>query len=395
MVIGMILDKTFPPDPRVENEAVTLAQQGHEVHLYCMQFTHGRPESEVYKGIHIHRFQFSTWVNKLSALAYTLPFYHLMLQRSLSTFISEHQIEALHVHDMQVARAVFWANRSFNLLVTLDLHENRPEIMKHYSHVNSGLGKWLISPIRWKHFEYRYIQKADRVIVVTEDARDHYVKAVPVKKEKFHVVPNTVRSEFYTDHIVDKSIIHRYKAHFTLLYLGDTGLRRGLVTLIESLEFLIPQIPEIKVVIVGQSKADAHLKDLITERQWQNFVDLEGWQDVSLFPSYIMAADLGVSPLHRNLHHDTTYANKLFQYMAFGKPLIVSDSTAQRRLVQRYDTGQVFEDRNAKDLAAKVMRLYSDEALYSDQSKNAVQAIQEELKWDILSRTLLDIYEGN
>lgn len=194
---------------------------------------------------------------------------------------------------------------------------------------------------------------------------------------------------------MDESIIHRYKTHFTLLYLGDTGLRRGLVTLIESLEFLIPQIPEVKIVIVGQSKADAHLKDLITERQWQNFVDLEGWQDVSLFPSYIIAADLGVSPLHRNVHHDTTYANKLFQYMAFGKPLIVSDSTAQRRLVQRYDTGQVFEDRNAKDLAAKVMRLYSDEAFYADQSKNAVQAIQEELKWDILSRTLLDIYEGN
>jgi hypothetical protein len=31
MRIGMILDAVFPPDPRVENEAVSLIEAGHEV----------------------------------------------------------------------------------------------------------------------------------------------------------------------------------------------------------------------------------------------------------------------------------------------------------------------------------------------------------------------------
>ena len=36
MRIGMILDKTFPPDPRVENEAIELIRSGHEVFLFCL-----------------------------------------------------------------------------------------------------------------------------------------------------------------------------------------------------------------------------------------------------------------------------------------------------------------------------------------------------------------------
>ena len=38
MKIGMILDETFPPDPRVENEAVTLINAGHEVFLFCLTY---------------------------------------------------------------------------------------------------------------------------------------------------------------------------------------------------------------------------------------------------------------------------------------------------------------------------------------------------------------------
>ena len=38
MRIGMILDKSFPPDPRVENEARLLMDDGHELYLFCLDF---------------------------------------------------------------------------------------------------------------------------------------------------------------------------------------------------------------------------------------------------------------------------------------------------------------------------------------------------------------------
>ena len=38
MKVGMILDAPFPPDLRVEKEALTLVGQGHEVILFCLSY---------------------------------------------------------------------------------------------------------------------------------------------------------------------------------------------------------------------------------------------------------------------------------------------------------------------------------------------------------------------
>ena len=78
------------------------------------------------------------------------------------------------MHDIQIARSVFSINKKFNLPIILDLHENRPEIMKYYAHVNSILGKLLIHASQWKKYEYKYIKAAQKVIVITEEAKEYY-----------------------------------------------------------------------------------------------------------------------------------------------------------------------------------------------------------------------------
>ena len=393
MNIGMILDKPFPPDPRVENEAQTLMGGGHTIHLFCVQYSDKQPEFEIINEINVTRVRLPRLLYKLSALAYTVPIYHNSFRRSISEFIVKNNIEALHVHDMQIARGVFNVNNNFNLPVILDLHENRPEIMKYYAHVKSFLGKLLIYPKRWKKFEYKYINEASRVVVVTDEAKEYYLKEINTDENKYYVVPNSVRPAFYTSYKNDESIISKYKDRYIILYLGETGLRRGLETVIKSLEYLIPAIPEIKLLIVGQSKTDNILINLVDRRKLEAYVEFAGWQDFHLFQSFIQASDIGICPIHRNLHHDTTYANKLFQCMSFGKPIIVSNSTAQKNLVEKYECGLVFKDRDANEFAEKVLSLYQDKKYYDKLSRNAETAVRESLNWDILSNELIELYK--
>jgi glycosyltransferase involved in cell wall biosynthesis len=393
MKIGMILDSAFPPDPRVENEAVSLIKNNHEVHLYCFDYSFKLKEYEIINEIHVHRIKIPKLLYSLSALAYTIPAYHKYLEKSLKNFIINNGIEAIHIHDMQIARSVFNINKRFKLPVTIDLHENRPEIMKYYSHVNSFKGKLLISPAIWKKFEFKYIKQADNVIVITEEAKQYYLKQINVPENKFYVVPNTVRKEFYTDYYLDKTIITKYKNNFVMLYLGETGLRRGLATVIKSLKLLTPVIDNLKLVIVGKSKTDHILKKIVKDENLEDYVDFLGWQDVSLFPSFIIASKIGISPLHRNLHHDTTYANKIFQYMAFGKPVVVSDCIAQKNLVNKYQCGLVFKDRDEKDFADKVITLYNSKEKYNLFSKNAEISIKNKLTWEIKSKELIKLYD--
>ncbi len=393
MKIGMILDNSFPPDPRVENEATTLIGEDHNVYLFCIDYTRKKKRTEVINGIQVYRAKLPRHLYSFSALAYTLPVYHLFLMVSIYRFIKKYQIDVLHIHDIQVARSVFWVNKIFGLPIVLDLHENRPEIMKYYYHVNTRLGRFLIKTATWKKFEFKYIKKADYVITVTKESADYYVNEALVSPKKFNIVPNTVRKSFYSDYSIHESIISNLKDSFTLLYLGDTGLRRGLMTVLESLKFLIPVIPNIKILIVGQSKEDDVLKNYVKEKKYQDYVIFAGWQNFNLFQSYILASDIGICPIHKNLHHDTTYANKIFQYMSFGKPVVVSNCTSQMNLVHKYKCGLVFLDRNVKDFSDKIIFLAQDKLLYKELSENALHAIKKDLNWESTSKNLIDIYK--
>lgn len=393
MRIGMILDKTFPPDPRVENEAISLIEKGHEVFLFCLKY-HKNEADVLIKGIQVKRYQSNKLEYKLSALAYTFPFYSNLLKRKIGHFLQKYKIEAVHIHDMRIAEAVFKANKVLKLPTVLDLHDNMPEIMKLYSHLQKFPGKQLISPKKWKLREEEFINKATKIVTVSQEFIEEVVGRTKIARDKIVLVPNTVHQSFYKEAIIDNSIVDAYQNDFVILYLGDTGLRRGLQTAIEALPILRKKIPNVKLVIVGVSSSDAVLKQQVIDLKLENLVDFKGWQEVSLFPSYIVASAVCISPLHRNIQHDVAYANKLFQYMSFAKPVLVSDAIAQKNLIEKTNSGLVHLEKNAQDFADKVLQLNEDSAWRDRLGRNGKQFVEEEFCWEKTSEKLIALYEN-
>jgi glycosyltransferase involved in cell wall biosynthesis len=383
MKIGMILDAPYPTDPRVFNESQALIKSGNEIFLFCLSFKKSFIKREVVDGINVERFYCSWITYKLSALAYTFPFYKWIMNN----------IESLHVHDLQIASSVFFANFSFSLNLTLDLHENRPEIMKFYKHVNSFFGKLFISPSKWKVAEEKYCKMANSIVVVTDLAKKELISRTNIHEDRVVVFSNSVSKSFYSDFKLDDNIINKYADSFVLLYLGNTSKRRGLETVLKSIPKLIKTIPNFKLVIVGTSSYDNELVKIADNLNVSKYIDFEGWKNEKLFPSYIKAAQLGVSPLHSNIHHDTTYANKLFQYISLGCPVVCSDVMAQKALLDKYEIGLVFEAENSSDLIKKLFKLYLNEGLRIKLSENCTHAIENHLNNDIISKELITHYE--
>jgi glycosyltransferase involved in cell wall biosynthesis len=390
--IGMILDNIFPPDPRVENEAVTLVNAGFEVFLFCL--TYSNKENEVVNGIQVKRYQSNKLEYKLSALAYTISTYSFFMKSKIEDFINKNRIQVLHIHDIKIAGSVFKANKKFNLPVILDLHDNYPEVMKLYPHLQKFPGKYIISPKKWKKKEAEFIKKSDRIITVSPEFIENIKDRIPSSRNKLVLVPNTIRISFYSDYIIEDTIIEKYKNYFVLLYLGDTHLRRGLQTAILAVDFLKDKIPNLKLVIVGKNTTDVILKKQVENLNLNNFVDFEGWQDVSLFQSYILSSNVCISPLHRNLQHDVAYANKIFQYMSFAKPLLVSNATAQKKLVEKYQTGLVHEDKNVEDFSDKLLRLYNSDKLREQLGKNGKNFVTKKFTWENTSKELIKLYQN-
>ena len=387
----MILDDVFPPDPRVENEAITLINGGYEVFLFCLH-NGSQKTNELIKGIKVRRYKFSKLTYKLSALSYDLPFYKMIMTPKISHFIRENAIDVLHIHDIRIAGAVFSSNKKHQLKIVLDLHDNIPENMKFYPHLQKFPGKYIISPEKWKKKEKEFILKSDKIITVSPNFAKDIIEKNNIEKEKMILVPNTVRKSFFKEAIYSDVIKEKYSNKYVVLYLGDTNIRRGLLTAIRATEFLSKQIANFKLVIVGSNTTDSILKEETKKLNLESFIDFEGWQDVSLFPSYIVASNICISPLYRSIQHDVAYANKIFQYMSFGKPILVSNAIAQKEIVERVNSGLVHQEKNKDDFSSKVLELYQNKEKAEELGKKGKQFIENEFSWEVTSQALVKLY---
>lgn len=383
----MVLETFFPPDERVENEIKILTDKGFKVTLVC---THrgSKLQTEEEGNLKILRIPVSTFIYKSSALALVIPIYFLFWYTHLNSIIKKSGFDAIHLHDLPLVKVVLRLSGKYNIPLICDYHENRPEIMKLYSHVKKFPGKYFISIKQWLKYQLKYTKEADRLILVTEEARDYYVSNYNVNRDKVTVLPNYISlKRFRMFNISTKPESHS-KESFTATYFGDTGIRRGTLTILESAALL--KGSSIRFLIIGDSRDQDYLRTKADEWELSN-VTFTGRLPIAGALSLMKSCNVGLCPFLRNIHHDTTYANKMFQYMALGKPVIVSNCTAQANFVDSEGCGLVFEAGNPDDLASKIVSLTVTEA-YHKLSSRAINCINDKYNWETTGSRLINMY---
>lgn len=386
MKILMVMDDPFPPDPRVEREALALLEAGHAVSIVTFRRDSSAHGISNHKGIEVITFPLSGFWHKMSALAYTAPFYHVHLTRRLRGWLCDQEVDVLHIHDMRVARAA-WRVKAPGCKVVLDLHENRPEIMRLYKHVRSLTGRLTIFPRVWARFERRYIQASDVTIVVTQEAEAWYRGRGIVPQRGFWVVPNYAEKRFNPNPQVQSLDGEGVR----MLYIGDTGERRGLGVALKAMRDMGPE-SNVELDVLGDGTYQSEIERMVRDWGLQDRVRLHGWVDPTTFDAHLSRADVGICPIQRNPHHDTTYANKIFQYMAYGLPILVSDCPSQVQVVNQHDCGAVHRADSPEDFALKLQELVSDPEAYVRRSENGLAAMRKERNWEAAAGRLVDAY---
>ena len=117
----------------------------------------------------------------------------------------------------------------------------------------------------------------------------------------------------------------------------------------------------------------------------------EGWKNENLFPSYIKSSDVCLCPINRNEHHNTTHANKLFQYMSGGKPILASNCDSQELLINSTNSGLVYTYNDKKDFKNKFLKLYASDNLRKDYGNNGLNAIKNKYSWENQSKGFVNL----
>ena len=123
-------------------------------------------------------------------------------------------------------------------------------------------------------------------------------------------------------------------------------------------------------------------------------IDLTGYIPFEKSIPYFKSAKIGLCPIKRNIHHDTTYANKIFQYMAAGLPILVSDCPSQANIVKENGCGIVHSSENPKEMADGILKLYKDKNIYSNMSSRAKDAALTKYNIPKMAKAINKVYDS-
>ncbi len=394
MKIGMILDQVFPPDIRVENEGITLAQHGFSVDILCFSYQKDKIKNELFKGIKIHRiYKNKKWVKRGRALINTkFDYYTPFWARQIKKFIRENSIDSLHVHDLYLLGAAFKANETIGIKIIADLHENYVDGLRNYRFANTFPGNILISQKKWIKKEKEWCLRADHLITVIEEAVDRYIK-LGLPREKITVVPNYVNIDRFLDTEDDTVKINQLQKKFVALYIGSFDLHRGLESVIMAVPKIIKEIPDFFLVLVGSGRNLNQLKILARNLKISENIAFEGYQPSKTLPSYLKGSSVCLIPHLKTTHTDNTIPHKLFHYMLLKKPVIVSDCDPLVRIVKESDCGLVYQSNQPDKLAACIHHLYHDQPLRQKMGENGYNAVIEKYNWKIGQNNMVKLYK--
>jgi len=385
MKILMVLESEFPPDVRVENEILALSDAGHEVHLACST-RKNRPEKDSYGKAIIHRKKITSFIYKSSVGCLKFPFYFNFWRKFISGLFLKEKFDVIHIHDLPLSIIGAEIKRKFNTRLVIDLHENWPALIKTAAHTQTIPGKMLSSNRQWINYEKKMLAEADLVITIIEEACNRVIN-LGIDPLKVRIVSNTINFENLSINIKT-----RLDDSFVLFYGGAINRHRGLQVVLHALKILISKNIDIRLWIVGDGSYKKSLEKQSVTLGISSIVRFHGQKTFNELLNILAESDAAIIPHVRTDNNDASSPNKLYQYMYLDKPIISSDCTSLKRIINETKTGFIYKHDSAEDLASLIEKLYKEKSLLAEIKGNGMRAVLEKYNWSIDRQRLVDAY---
>lgn len=390
MKIGMLLESPFPPDLRVENEMRTLAEAGHEIILFCLSHSTEKTDEFFLDRIFLKRKYISKILfNKVRITILRWPFYAWYWTYFVN---QERELNAIHIHDLPLARIGITLSQRHRIPFVLDLHENYPAAIRIWGHYKSLPGQYFYADKAWRGYEKQAVQAANHVIVVVDEAKERLIRQ-GFSPDKISVVSNTLNLSGIKTATIQANQTRSDELQLT--YFGGLGIHRGLEVAIQGMPEILKANKNVKLHIYGDGKDRPNLEKLARNLKVAEQVIFEGWQkveDINDALQVMLDSDICLVPYLSTEHTETTVPHKLFQYMYLQKPVLVSSCAPLQRIIKETAAGEIFKANDSHDFARGVMRLF-DKKVRERAGKNGHRAVIEKYNWQQEARRLLQIYE--
>jgi glycosyltransferase involved in cell wall biosynthesis len=389
MVVCYVYQDQYPWDIRVDKICTSLSNNDIETHIISRN-RDGLPIFEqLSNNLYVNRLFSSSSLTIRNLFNIPAFFSPVWLLKILSV-INKCSVDLLIVRDLPLAPTALIAGKIAKLPVIMDMAENYPAMTSDtWKYRGPEPLDYLIrNPWLLRKLEQFVLPKLDAILVVSEQSGER-VSKMCVDGNKIFIVGNTPR----LDNIIKlkQNIISRFRSlsDFIILYVGGMEESRGLQTVIQALPLIIKSKPNALLCIVGKGTSETMLKDIANKLDVSRHVFFAGWQSQDDVPSIIAASDLCIVPHYVSEHIDTTVPNKIFDYMAQKKPVIVTNAKSLMHIVENNQCGKVYPDKDHIRLADVILEL-EDYSLRQTYGINGYNAVYNKFNWKIDEMNLFD-----
>jgi glycosyltransferase involved in cell wall biosynthesis len=197
---------------------------------------------------------------------------------------------------------------------------------------------------------------------------------------KIDVIPNGVDTDCFSPAQTEQQ-----SQNIRLITVGRLSVTKRVEILIDAIDVLNKQGCKVSLKIVGGGQLLQKLKQIVTEKNLDNIIELTGRIDTEEMPQIYRQNDIFISASKLE-----GMSNAMLEAMASGLPIIAARCEGTEELIA--ENGLVIENATAEEFAKAIKRLIDDRQLRSQMSI-AAKKQAEKFTWGRIAEQYLKIYE--
>lgn len=384
-VLMIVENLPVPRDRRVWQEAQALKAAGWEVSVICPATAAFPRGHAVLDGIHIWRHPLPTEgegplgyaVEYLAALFWEFVLaWRVLLTRGFDV-----------IHACNPPETIFLVGGFFKLLgkrFVFDHHDLSPELYVAKFGRKDPFYRLLLG------LERLTFATADVSIATNESFRQVALERGRMAPDRIFVVrsgPDVRRLKITPP---DEAL--KFGHRFLVAYVGVMNAQDGVEYVLEAMRHIIVDHgrDDVGCVLMGDGPRLQLLRCMASELGIARHVRFTGWADDDVLMPNLNAADVCVSPDPVNPFNHRCTMNKILEYMALAKPVVLFDLVEGRRSAG--EAALYAKDNDAADMALHILRLIDDEGLRRSMGAAGRARMERELSWEFQVPQLLAAY---
>ncbi|HKR06531.1 MAG TPA: glycosyltransferase [Bacteroidia bacterium] len=370
IIISVITD--LVTDQRVHRAAMTLTNQGNQVVLVGRRLKKSLPlDSRPYKTV-----RFKLWFEKG-------PMFYASYNLRLFIFLMFNGADILLANDLDTLPANYLAARLNNMPLVYDSHE-------YFTEVPELENRPFVKKI-WKSIEQFIFPQLKYIYTVNDSIAGLYQKEYNKKIAVVRNIPDVPPQDEIPDSKKMKGDLG-IDSNKKIIILQGAGINieRGAEEAVEAMNY----IDDAVLLIVGGGDVMPFLKEIVQVNKLEKKVIFRDKMPYWQLINYTKIADMGLTlDKNTNLNYAKSLPNKLFDYIHANIPVLGSQVTEVKKIIEEYKIGAVIENHDPEHIAEKIKFMLADESRIEWWKKNLTLAAGE-LSWSKEEKKLLKVFDG-